>query len=75
MFSSLFKAILKPFWGYERSLINDGQFSKNEFDVWASYNFTKQLSGTLGFAVTNEDKKDGSVPDLTQINATLIYKF
>jgi hypothetical protein len=52
-----------------------GQFSKDEFDVWASYNFTKQLSGTLGFAVTNEDKKDGSVPDLTQINATLIYKF
>lgn len=51
------------------------QFSKNEFDVWASYNFTKQLSGTLGFTVTNEDKSDGSVPDLRQLNATLVYKF
>ena len=66
---------LTGLYGVTKYAINDGQFSKNEFDVWASYNFTKQLSGTLGFAVTNEDKKDGSVPDLTQINATLIYKF
>lgn len=52
-----------------------GQFSKDEFDIWASYKFSKNLSGSLGLAITNEDKNDGSVPDLTQLNATLAYKF
>lgn len=51
-----------------------GQFSKDEFDIWASYKFSKNLSG-LGLAITNEDKNVASVPDLTQLNATLAYKF
>ncbi len=52
-----------------------GQFSKDEFDIWASYKFSKNLSGSLGLAITNEDKNVASVPDLTQLNATLAYKF
>lgn len=52
-----------------------GQFEKSEFDLWAGYGFTKDLSLNVGFTMTDEDEKDATTTDMTQLNATLAYKF
>jgi len=52
-----------------------GQYEKSEFDVWAGYGFTKDLSLSIGFTMTDEDEKDNTTTDMTQLNATLTHKF
>ncbi len=52
-----------------------GQYEKSEFNVWAGYGFTKELSLNVGFAMTDEDSSDVTTTDMTQLNATLAYKF
>lgn len=49
---------------------------QKEFDLWASYNFTKNLGAALGYTIT-EGEKSQALKDqnLKQLNATLTYKF
>jgi hypothetical protein len=52
-----------------------GEFSKDEFNLWAGYEMAKNFNLNVGYAFTNEDKDDASTTDLSQFNATVAYKF
>lgn len=52
-----------------------GKYEKSEFNLWAGYELSKNLDLNLGYAMTNEDKKDLTMTDLQQLNATIAYKF
>jgi len=52
-----------------------GEFSKDEFNLWAGYEMSKNLNLNIGYAFTNEDKDDTSTTDLNQFNATVAYSF
>jgi hypothetical protein len=52
-----------------------GKYEKSEFNLWAGYELAKNLDLNLGYAMTNEDKKDLTMTDLQQLNATIAYKF
>ena len=62
------------------ALYGEMEYTKNnykekEFDLWAGYNISKNLTLNAGFTVTNTDDKDAGTTDLTQLNTTLVYKF
>ncbi|PHO12189.1 hypothetical protein CPG38_09140 [Malaciobacter marinus] len=50
-------------------------FDKDEFNLWATYQFNKNFKLNVGYALTNEDNKDANTTDLNQLNATLVYSF
>lgn len=52
-----------------------GKYDKSEFNLWAAYPVSKNLSFNLGYAMTSEDSKDASYTDLQQLNTTLSYRF
>lgn len=52
-----------------------GKYEKSEFNLWAGYELSKNLDLNLGYAMTNEDKKDLTMTDLQQLNVTIAYKF
>jgi hypothetical protein len=51
------------------------KYEKSEFNLWAGYELAKNLSLNVGYAMTDEDKKDLSMTDLQQLNATIAYIF
>ena len=52
-----------------------GSLEKSEFNLWAAYPVSKNLSFNLGYAMTDEDSKDSNYTDLQQLNTTLSYNF
>jgi len=54
---------------------NGEEYRGSELDVWASHNFNKNLSLSLGYAMTNEDNDDSGISDMDQLNAKLKYTF
>ena len=50
-------------------------YDSSEFNLWAGYGITKDLSLAVGIALTDEDTDDDASTDLTQVNVTLAYKF
>lgn len=50
-------------------------YKEKEFDLWAGYAITNNLTMKLGLAVTNTDDKDVKTTDLTQLNTTFVYSF
>ena len=51
------------------------ELSSSELDIWASHNFSKNLSLSLGYSMTNEDSKETWTTDMSQLNAKLKYTF
>lgn len=50
-------------------------YKSSEFNLWASYNFTDNISLSIAYAVTNEDSNDVNYSDMQQLGATLAYSF
>ena len=51
------------------------EYRGSELDIWASHNFNKNLSLSLGYAMTSEDNDDSARSDMDQLNAKLKYTF
>lgn len=55
-----------------------GDYKKDELNLWLDYAINKDLTASLGYALTNEDseeKKNLATTDLSQVNFTVVYKF
>lgn len=55
-----------------------GDYDKDELNLWLDYAINKDLTASLGYALTNEDsveKANLATTDLSQVNFTLVYKF
>lgn len=50
-------------------------YKSSEFNLWASYGFTENISLSLAYAVTDEDSDDANYSDMQQLGATLAYTF
>lgn len=55
-----------------------GDYKKDELNLWLDYAINKDLTASLGYALTNEDsveKANDATTDLNQVNFTVVYKF
>lgn len=55
-----------------------GDYKKDELNLWLDYAINKDLTASLGYALTNEDseeRKNLATTDLSQVNFTVVYKF
>lgn len=52
-----------------------GEYEKDELNIWVSYKATSNTKFSVGYAVMNEDEKDISMSDMTQLNAKVVYSF
>lgn len=61
---------------YGETEYGTNNYTSKEFDVWASYGFTDELSISINYSLINEDSANiANYDDMEQLGATLTYKF